>query len=140
MPKENMAVDVAKLDEPVLSLLAGISKEKGIDLFKVYDFSVNIDKFIEYVRELRAANPDTKIAIFMDNLSAHTADRSKQAMRELGFRWIYNVPYSPEYNPIEFVFSQVKANFRKLRAKKFMGLTSESHQAIVVKALTSVKK
>ena len=26
-------VDVAKLDEPVLSLLAGISKEKGLDHF-----------------------------------------------------------------------------------------------------------
>ena len=135
-----MAVDVAKLDEPVLSLLAGISKEKGVDLFKVYDFSVNIDKFIEYVRELRAVNPDTKIAIFMDNLSAHTADRSKQAMRELGFRWIYNVPYSPEYNPIEFVFSQDKANFRALRAKKLMGLTTESHQTMVERAVTSVKK
>ena len=33
LPKENMAVDVAKLDEPVLSLLAGISKEKGINHF-----------------------------------------------------------------------------------------------------------
>ena len=80
MPKENMAVDVAKLDEPVLSLLAGISKEKGIDLFKVYDFSVNIDKFIEYVRELRAANPDTKIAIFMDNLPVHKAKSVKKVL------------------------------------------------------------
>ena len=135
-----MAVDVAKLDEPVLSLLAGISKEKGIDHFQIFDFSVNIDKFIEYLGNLRAANPDTKIAIFCDNLSAHTADRTKQAMRDLGFRWIYNVPYSPEFNPIEFVFSQVKANFRVLRAKKFMGLTAESHETMVAQAVTSVKK
>ena len=41
--------------------------------------------------------------------------------REAGFRFIYNVPYSPEYNPIEFVFSMVKRNFRTLRARKLTG-------------------
>ena len=101
---------------------------------------MNIDKFIEYLGGLRAANPDTKIAIFMDNLSAHTADRSKEAMRSHGFRWIYNVPYSPEYNPIEFVFSQVKANYRQRRAKKFMGLLDESHETMVANAVINVKK
>ena len=85
--------------------------------------------------KLREANPDDKIALFMDNLSAHTSDRSKEAMRERGFRWIYNVPYSPEYNPIEFVFSEVKSNFKVLRAKKFMGLTSLSHEDMVKKAI-----
>ena len=138
--KENMAVDLAKLDEPTYSVLAGISKEKGMELFEIYDFSVNIDKFLEYLAKLREANPDDKIAIFMDNLSVHTSDRAKDAMREHGFRWIYNVPYSPEYNPIEFVFSQVKANFRKLRAKKFMGLTTDSHEALVAKAFQQIKK
>ena len=83
---------------------------------------MNIDKFQEYLAGLRAANPDDKIAIFMDNLSAHTSERSKETMRQLGFRWVYNVPYSPEYNPIEFVFSMVKRNFRALRAKKLTGL------------------
>ena len=28
-PKENMAIDVAKLEEPTLALLSGISREKG---------------------------------------------------------------------------------------------------------------
>ena len=58
----------------------------------------------------------------MDNLSSHTSERSKQAMRDRGFRWVYNVPYSPEYNPIEFVFSQIKRTFKTLRAKKLTGL------------------
>ena len=83
---------------------------------------MNVDKFKEYIAGLRAANGDDKICIFMDNLSAHTSERSKESMRELGFRYIYNVPYSPDYNPIESVFSQVKRNFKALRARKFMGL------------------
>ena len=122
---------MAKLEEPTLALLAGISKEKGVEHFQVFEFSVNVDRFIDYLTKLREANPDDKIALFMDNLSAHTSDRSKEAMRERGFRWIYNVPYSPDYNPIEYVFSQVKNNFRSLRAKKFVGLIQDSHGALV---------
>ena len=76
----------------------------------------------------------------MDNLSVHTLDRAKAAMKEHGFRWVLNVPYRCELNPIEFVFSQVKANFRKLRAKKFMGLTTDTHEALVSKAFDQIKK
>ena len=113
---ENMAVDLEKLDEPTLAVLCGISKEKGIEHHRIFEFSVNVDRFIEYLSGVKEANGDEKICIFMDNLSAHTSDRAKAAMREHGFRMIYNVPYSPEYNPIEFVFSQFKKNFRSLRA------------------------
>ena len=63
-------------------------------------------------------NGEEKIALFMDNLSAHKSDKSKEEMNKLKFRWIFNVPYSPEYNPIEFVFSKVKQKFRTLRARK----------------------
>ena len=61
-------------------------------------------------------------------------------MRELGFRWVFNVPYSPQFNPIELVFSQVKATFKASRARKFMGLTQESHEALVARSVTTLKK
>ena len=72
-----MAVDVAKLEEPTLALLCGISKEKGTEHFRIFENSVNVDKFIEYLDGLKAAEPDAKIALFMDNLSAHTSERAK---------------------------------------------------------------
>ena len=69
---------------------------------------MNTDKFIEYLQGLRAANGSDKICIFMDNLSTHTSKKSKEAMKRLQFRYIYNVAYSPDFNPIEFVFSKIK--------------------------------
>ena len=138
--KENMAVDLEKLDEPTLAVLCGISKEKGLEHHRIFEFSVNVDRFIEYLAGVKEAHPEEKICIFMDNLSAHTSDRSKAAMREHGFRMIYNVPYSPEYNPIEFVFSQFKRNFRALRAQKLVGLIQDSHEALIEKALKKIKK
>ena len=67
-----------------------------------------MQKFKQYLKELREKNPEDKIAIFLDNLSAHRSEKSKVEAAGLGFRFIFNVPYSPEYNPIEFVFSKVK--------------------------------
>jgi len=139
-PKENMAVDVKLLDEPTLALLCGISKEKGVEHHRVFEFSVNVERFIEYLDGLRAANGDDKIALFMDNLSAHTSERSKQAMKERGFRWIYNVPYRCDLNPIELSFSMVKRHFKSLRAQKMMGLIQDSHESLVTQAVQKIKK
>ena len=63
--------------------------------YQIFEFSVSTAKFLEYLANLRAANPEAKIALFMDNLSAHDNKRAKAAMREHGFRWIFNVSYSP---------------------------------------------
>ena len=43
--KQNMTADQAMLNEPTLALLAGISKEKGLEEFMVFEESVNIAKF-----------------------------------------------------------------------------------------------
>ena len=58
----------------------------------------------------------------------------------LGFRFIFNVPYSPEYIPIEFVFSKVKQRFKVLRAQKMAGLIQDGHRALVRQAVLSVRK
>ena len=36
-------------------------------------------------------------------------------MDTLGFKYVFAPPYSPDYNPIEFVFSMLKSKYRKLR-------------------------
>ena len=94
-----------------------------------------MDKFKTYLTELRAATSGQKICLFMDNLSAHTSERAKNYMRELGFRYIYNVPYSPQWNPIELTFSKVKQRFKALRAQKLAGQRQDDHRALVEKAV-----
>ena len=126
-----MSIDMAKLDEPTLALLSGISKEKGQEHHQIFERSVNIDKFFEFLAGLRAVNGDDKICLFMDNLGVHISPKSKTEMRRLKFRFVYNLAYRPDLNPIEFVFSMFKSNFRALRARKLMGLTQVSHEELV---------
>ena len=61
-----MTVDVARLEEPTLALLSAISKEKGQEHYKIFENSVNVAKFKDYLTELRAKNAGDKICLFMD--------------------------------------------------------------------------
>ena len=72
-----MTADLAHLNEPTLAVLSAISKEKGQEHFKVFDNSVNVQKFKQYLKELRERNGEEKIALFLDNLSAHRSEKSK---------------------------------------------------------------
>ena len=47
--KQNATFDQADLDEPTLALLSGISKEKGQETFMIFEKSVNIVKFKQYL-------------------------------------------------------------------------------------------
>ena len=124
---QNVAADLVHMTEPTLAVLSAISKEKGQEHYQVFEYSVNVAKFKQYLQELRDKNKEEKIALFMDNLSAHRSEKSKVEAARLGFRCIFNVPYSPEYNPIEFVFSKVKQKFRSLRARKIAGVIQDGH-------------
>ena len=78
LPKENVRIDTAKLDEPCLALLASISKDKGLEHYRVFPKSVNVPKFKEWLKELRDKNGDDKICLFLDNLSAHKSDKAQK--------------------------------------------------------------
>ena len=105
-----------------------------------FDKSVNTDKFIQYIQKLRFAHPFDQIALFMDRLSVHTCRRSRDQMAFLGFEVILNAVYSPEYNPIETVFSIVKGNIKKQRLRQFMRKEDEDLKSISEKEYNNIKK
>ena len=140
LPKQNTTIDTARLQEPTLALLNAISKEKGQEHYMVFPKSVNMAKFKKWLDAMRAANGDDKICLLMDNLSVHRSDKAKNYMKELGFRYIFCPAYSPQYNPIELVFAKIKQRFKALRAMKLVGLLQDDHEALVHKAVKSVRK
>ena len=108
LQNRNVTVNKDWINEPTVAVLSGISRERGQELFMQFPKSVNVPKFKEYLTKLREKNGNTKVCIFMDNLSVHKAEESKKLMKQLKFRWIFNVPYAPDFNPIEFTFSKLK--------------------------------
>ena len=51
----------------------------------------------------------------MDNLAVHRTKKVMQKCRSLNITPLWNLPYSPDTNPIESCFAQVKKAFKKRR-------------------------
>ena len=58
-------------------------------------------------------NPNTRLAVMLDNLNVHKANLVKSLCKRHDVELIFNVSYSPLFNPIEGVFSVVKAAYKK---------------------------
>lgn len=56
-------------------------------------------------------------ALVMDNMKSHHAKAVKKLLDSSGIRYIYLPPYSPDLNPIEKLWSKVKAFLRKFKAR-----------------------
>ena len=50
----------------------------------------------------------------MDNIAFHKTEKVAALLRSKNLEALYIPPYSPQFNPIEEVFSRLKHDFRKL--------------------------
>lgn len=57
--------------------------------------------------------PESNSVIILDNASIHRADRVRQLCEQAGVLLEYLPPYSPDYNPIEKSFKQLKSWIKK---------------------------
>ena len=110
-------IDFKQYHRKTLATIACISERGGVELVKSYNKSVNIDKFIEYLRALRRKHPYLKMALFMDQLSVHKSRQVLDVMRQLKFEHIYNASYSPDYNPIENAIGMAKLEIKRARLR-----------------------
>ena len=62
--------------------------------------------------------------LVMDNMKSHHAKAVKELLESSGVRYIYLQPYSPDLNPIEKLWSKVKALLRKFKARMLDTLPS----------------
>ena len=60
--------------------------------------------------------------VVMDNLRCHKVKGSKQAIEKAGAPILYLPPYSPDLNPIEQMWSKIKAFLRKVKARSVEAL------------------
>jgi transposase len=66
----------------------------------------------------------------MDNASFHRSERIEQMCDEAGVRLLYLPPYSPDFNPIEEFFAELKA-FIKRNWRLFSGTPDQDFEAFL---------
>jgi transposase len=76
----------------------------------------------------------------MDNMRVHWSKVSREAYDRLGITPIFNVPYSPQFNGIESVFSIVKGNFKKAQLCHLLAGRRYSVQRLIREAVLSTDR
>jgi transposase len=84
------------------------------------------DVFRTYVGEILAPQLRPGDVVVMDNLSPHKASGVREVIESAGAELRYLPPYSPDFNPIENMWSKVKGKLRSLAARSIESL----HDAI----------
>ena len=83
----------------------------------VFDGSLNGDIFREYVAQCLAPTLKAGDTVIMDNLSSHKVKGVIDPIIAAGAKVLYLPPYSPDLNPIEMLWSKMKAYLRKTKAR-----------------------
>ena len=92
----------------------------GVVALRIIKGGVKSPDFFSFVSKLIEKEcPPLKrnnILLFMDNAKVH---HSKDYMKKFAnyCNIIYNAPYTPQLNPIEFLFSRLKSDVKKLKSK-----------------------
>ena len=83
----------------------------------VFDDALNGDLFREYVRVFLVPTLKSGDIVVMDNLSSHKVSGVVEMIQTAGAQVKFLPPYSPDFNPIEFMWSKMKAFLRKLKIR-----------------------
>lgn len=73
--------------------------------------------FRTYVEHVLAPNLRPGDLVVMDNLRVHDSRAAEAAVEHAGAREVRLPPYSPDYNPIEEMWSKLKARLRRTAAR-----------------------
>jgi transposase len=66
----------------------------------------------------------------MDNLGAHKVDGVRELIEQTGASLCYLPPYSPDFNPIEKCWAQMKQKLRALKVRSLITLQQALGEAL----------
>jgi len=100
-----------------------------------FDGSLNGDIFKEYIAQFLVPTLKEGDVVVMDNLSSHKVKGVIDPIIAAGATVLYLPPYSPDFNPIEMMWSKIKAYLRMAKAR-----TKNMLEVAIKEALNSITK
>jgi transposase len=79
----------------------------------LFEGPMNGEMFLAWVRQGLAPTLQKDDLVIMDNLATHKVSGVSQAIENSGARLLYLPPYSPDFNPIENMWSKIKQSLRR---------------------------
>ena len=111
------AVDSTPLSKPKNTTILSSIQLNGTLHYTTFSGGTTVERFKRYLETDLLPHLNGKSVLIMDNMKSHHARAVKNLLDSLGIRYIYLPPYSPDLNPIEKLWSKVKALLRKFKAR-----------------------
>jgi transposase len=89
----------------------------GVRAPLIFPGSTNAATFESYIEQVLVPELHTGDVVVFDNLSAHLGPAVAEAIESVGASVLPLPPYSPDYTPIEEMFSKVKEFLRRVAAR-----------------------
>ena len=81
--------------------------------------AMNREFFDLYVETQLAPTLQKGDVVILDNLSTHKSPKATALLKDIGARFLFLPPYSPDLNPIEMAFAKIKTLIRKAAARTY---------------------
>jgi transposase len=99
-----------------VTVIAGLGLD-GVRAPLIFPGSTNAATFESYIEQVLVPALHEGDVVVFDNLSAHLGPAVAEAIEEAGASVLPLPPYSPDYTPIEEMFSKVKEFLRRVAAR-----------------------
>ena len=113
------SVDKAPLNTPANTTILSSIRINGEISYTTYSGGTTGDKFVEYLKNILIPTLNDGDIIVMDNMRSHHVKKVSETINNSGkhLTLLYLPPYSPDFNPIEMMWSKIKAILRKIKIR-----------------------
>ena len=116
-PKDQRVVDaVPDVRAHTTTVLSSVRMD-GTLVPCVFEGALNGNMFMEYVTRFLVPSLRPGDIVVMDNLSAHKTGGIVKAIESVGAQVRFLPLYSPDFNPIELMWSKLKSHLRKCKTR-----------------------
>ena len=95
-----------------ISMIVGLNNNNLQAPF-MFEGHCNTKLFELYIEKILLARLNKDMVVIMDNASFHKSAKIKELINSVGCELIFLPPYSPDLNPIEHYWHQIKTYIRK---------------------------
>ena len=112
-------IDHAPLNTPKNTTILSSVRLNGKTAYTTYSGGTTKEKFVDYLENVLIPTLKDGDVLIMDNMRSHhvkeVAETVSKSNKNLTI--LYLPPYSPDFNPIEMMWSKIKAILRKLKIR-----------------------
>ena len=123
------AIDSAPLSKPKNTTILSSIQLDGTLRYTTFSGGTTVERFKRYLETDLLPHLNGNSVLIMDDMKSHHAKAVRNLLDSSGVRYIYLPPYSPDLNPIEKLWSKVKAFLRKFKARTLDALPNAIQNA-----------